>query len=160
MGYGQLHERVAGDARVRVLDRTNVRDLDAAAVGAPVDLVTADLSFISLRLVLDALFGCSRPGGSAGRLVKPQFEAGPRGRGPGPGHRARSRGVGDVLDDVTSAFEQRGATIMGVMVSPITGTDGNVEFLLHARVGGEVAVPDRQALVEAAVADAAQREQR
>ncbi len=61
VGYGQLHERVAGDPRVRVLDRTNVRHLGAAGVGEPIDLVTADLSFISLRLVVDAaLVGARR----------------------------------------------------------------------------------------------------
>ena len=136
VGYGQLHERVAGDPRVRVVDRTNVRDLDPAIVGEPVDLVTADLSFISLRLVLDALLGVLRPGGALVALVKPQFEAGRQ-------VVARGRGIvtdpdvwRTVLDEVTSACEARGATIMGVMASPITGTDGNVEFLLHARRAG------------------------
>ena len=57
VGYGQLHERVAGDARVQVLDRTNVRAIDVATIGGPVDVVTADLSFISLTVVLDALLG-------------------------------------------------------------------------------------------------------
>jgi 23S rRNA (cytidine1920-2'-O)/16S rRNA (cytidine1409-2'-O)-methyltransferase len=132
VGYGQLHERVAGDARVRVVDRTNVRALDIALVGEPVDLVTADLSFISLRLVLDALFGVLRPGGTLVALVKPQFEA-------GRAVVARGRGIvvdpgvwRTVLDEVVSACAARGATIMGVMASPITGTDGNVEFLIRA----------------------------
>jgi 23S rRNA (cytidine1920-2'-O)/16S rRNA (cytidine1409-2'-O)-methyltransferase len=154
VGYGQLHERVAGDARVRVLDRTNVRELDAATVGEPVDLVTADLSFISLRLVLDALFCVLRPGGSLVALVKPQFEAGRQ-------VVARGRGIvtdpdvwRSVLDDVTSACEHRGATIMGVMASPITGTDGNVEFLVHAILQAEAAGPERSILVDQAVAEA------
>ncbi len=154
VGYGQLHERVAGDPRVRVLDRTNVRDLDAATVGAPVDLVTADLSFISLRLVLDALFGVLRPGGSLVALVKPQFEAGRQ-------VVARGRGIvvdpevwRSVLDDVTSACEQRGATIMGVMASPITGTDGNVEFLVHAVLQADATGPERSLLVDQALAEA------
>ena len=76
VGYGQLHERVADDPRVVVLDRTNVRQLDPASIGEPVDLVVADLSFISLRLVLDALLGVLRPDGDLVTLVKPQFEAG------------------------------------------------------------------------------------
>ncbi|MGZ4705691.1 MAG: TlyA family RNA methyltransferase [Acidimicrobiales bacterium] len=154
VGYGQLHERVAGDARVRVLDRTNVRDLDPAMVGEPVDLVTADLSFISLRLVLDALFAALRPGGSLVALVKPQFEAGRQ-------VVARGRGIvtdpevwRTVLDEVTSACEARGATIMGVMASPITGTDGNVEFLVHARLEPGVAGPERSALIEGALVEA------
>jgi 23S rRNA (cytidine1920-2'-O)/16S rRNA (cytidine1409-2'-O)-methyltransferase len=153
VGYGQMHERVAGDPRVRVVDRTNVRHLDLATVGEPVDLVTADLSFISLGIVADALLAVLRPGGDVVALVKPQFEAGREAV-------ARGRGVvrdpavwAEVLDDVTSAFEERRATIMGLMVSPITGADGNVEFLLHARLG---AVPeaDRHALVAAALAAA------
>jgi len=157
VGYGQLHERVADDARTRVVDRTNVRDLELTTVGEPVDLVTADLSFISLRLVLDALFGVLRPGGSLVALVKPQFEAGRQ-------VVARGRGIvtdpdvwRSVLDEVTSACEQRGATIMGVMASPITGTDGNVEFLVHAQLAPELTPPDRSALVERAVAEAGPR---
>ena len=153
VGYGQLHERVADDERVRVLDRTNVRHLDVAAVGGPVDLVTADLSFISLGLVADALLSVLRPGGDLVVLVKPQFEAGRE-------TVARGRGIvrdpavwAGVLDEVTSAFEVRGAAIMGLMVSPITGADGNVEFLLHARVGGAAGLP-RQVLVADAVAAA------
>jgi 23S rRNA (cytidine1920-2'-O)/16S rRNA (cytidine1409-2'-O)-methyltransferase len=154
VGYGQLHERVGGDARVRVVDRTNVRDLDPALVGEPVDLVTADLSFISLRLVLDALFAVLRPGGSLVALVKPQFEAGRQ-------VVARGRGIvtepdvwRSVLEEVTSACEARGATIMGVMASPITGTDGNVEFLLHAVRPGLGAGADRHALIERALVEA------
>ena len=76
VGYGQLHERLSADRRVQVVDRTNVRDLDPALVGAPVDLVTADLSFISIRLVLDALFATLDADGQIVVLVKPQFEAG------------------------------------------------------------------------------------
>ena len=160
VGYGQLHERVADDSRVRVMDRTNVRHLDAVQVGEPIDLVTADLSFISLRLVVDALLSVLEGRGQVVSLVKPQFEAGREVVARGRGLVREPEVWAGVLADVTSAFEQEGAAIMGVMVSPITGADGNVEFLLHARVGGEVAVPDREALVEAAVAEAAQREQR
>ena len=156
VGYGQLHERVSGDPRVRVMDRTNVRHLDAAVVGEPIDLVTADLSFISLRLVVDALLSVLEGEGQVVSLVKPQFEAGRE-------IVARGRGLVDdpvvwaaVLDEVTSAFEARGAAIMGVMVSPITGAEGNVEFLLHARLGG-VPGSTRSDLVQAAVAEAVER---
>ena len=150
VGYGQLHERVASDPRVRVIDRTNVRSLDPTLVGDPLDLVTADLSFISLRLVLDALLGVLRADGQIVSLVKPQFEAGRE-------VVARGRGIvtdpevwREVLLAATSAFDDRGATIMGVMVSPITGTDGNVEFLVHARRGAAPA-GDRAGLVGLAV---------
>jgi len=133
VGYGQLHERVASDPRVVVLDRTNVRHLAAEQVGGPVDLVVADLSFISLRTVLPALLRMAEPAADLVVLVKPQFEA-------ARAEVDRGRGViGDpavwqrVLDDVIAAFAERGATIMGAMASPLTGSDGNVEFLLHAR---------------------------
>ncbi len=132
VGYGQMHERVAGDGRVEVFDRTNVRGLTADQIGGPADLVVADLSFISLRTVLASLIGLARPGADLVVLVKPQFEA-------DRDEASRGRGViadPDVwtraLDDVVAAFAERGATIMGVMPSPITGGRGNVEFLLHA----------------------------
>ena len=140
VGYGQLHERVAGDPRVHRLDRTNVRHLDAAALGGPVDLVVADLSFISLRTVLGPLLALCRPGADLVLLVKPQFEA--------PRHEAdRGRGVitdpavrQRALDDVIAAAVREGGIIMGTMTSPLTGTDGNVELLLHLRAP---AVPTR-----------------
>jgi 23S rRNA (cytidine1920-2'-O)/16S rRNA (cytidine1409-2'-O)-methyltransferase len=131
VGYGQLHERLRGDARVVVRERTNIRGLELAE---PVDLVVADLSFISLRLAAGALVG---PNAMAGAdvvlLVKPQFEAAKheadRGRGVIKDPSIRRR----VLDDVRSALSEQGAAMMEAMVSPLQGADGNVEFLAHAR---------------------------
>ena len=87
-------------------------------------------------------------------LVKPQFEAGRQ-------VVARGRGIvtdpevwRTVLDEVTSACQDRGATIMGVMASPITGTDGNVEFLIHAVLQAEATEPDRATSIDQAVAEA------
>jgi 23S rRNA (cytidine1920-2'-O)/16S rRNA (cytidine1409-2'-O)-methyltransferase len=156
VGHGQLHERVATDRRVRVLDRTNIRDLDPATVGEPVDLVTADLSFISLRLVLDRLLAVVAPEGDLVLLVKPQFEAGRQVVSKGRGIVSDPEVWREVLVSVMSATDDRGATIMGAMASPITGTDGNVEFLLHVRPHGDTApaAPDWSALVDAAVAEA------
>jgi 23S rRNA (cytidine1920-2'-O)/16S rRNA (cytidine1409-2'-O)-methyltransferase len=153
VGYGQLHERVAADPRVVVIDRTNVRAIDVALVGTPVDLVTADLSFISLRTVLDALLGVLRDDGEVVTLVKPQFEAGREAVAKGKGIVTDPAVWRVVLESVLSAFVERGAAIMGVMVSPITGTDGNVEFLAHARRGAMGAVPVDE-LIDAAVAAA------
>jgi 23S rRNA (cytidine1920-2'-O)/16S rRNA (cytidine1409-2'-O)-methyltransferase len=132
VGYGQLHERLRADRRVVVQERTNVRALDAAAIGGPVDIVVADLSFISLRTVAAALLACAAPGADLVLLVKPQFEAGRE-------EAARGKGVirdpevhARVLGEVGSALEGLGAAIMGSVQSPITGADGNVELLLHA----------------------------
>ena len=132
VGYGQLHERLRADERVEVRERVNVRSIDADAIGGVVDLVVADLSFISLRTVAPALLACAAPGAPLVLLVKPQFEAGraeaAKGRGVirDPAVRART------LEEVGSALEALGAAIMGNVESPITGADGNVELLLHA----------------------------
>jgi 23S rRNA (cytidine1920-2'-O)/16S rRNA (cytidine1409-2'-O)-methyltransferase len=133
VGYGQLHERLRADPRVEVRERTNVRTLDRSALAGGVDLVVADLSFISLRTVLPVLVPLVDPEGDLVLLVKPQFEA---------GRREASRGAGvvrdpevwrRVLEEVARAARDSGADRMGLMASPLTGADGNVEFLLHAR---------------------------
>jgi 23S rRNA (cytidine1920-2'-O)/16S rRNA (cytidine1409-2'-O)-methyltransferase len=133
VGYGQLHERLRADPRVEVRERVNVRALGAGDVTPPADVVVADLSFISLRTVTDALLACARPGADLVWLVKPQFEA---------GREEASRGRGVIRDPavqvgallaVASHLRERGATIMGAMVSPLRGADGNAELLLHAR---------------------------
>jgi len=152
VGYGQLHERLRRDSRVEVHERRNVRALEPGDLGEPFAVVVADLSFISLRTVLPNLVALAAPAAPLVTLVKPQFEAGrqeaSRGRGvirdPAIWHR--------VLEEVVRAYEGLGAAIMGAMVSPITGADGNVEFLLHARTSS---VPPRPPLDVAAVVDAA-----
>ena len=157
VGHGQLHPRLRADRRVAVHERTNVRNLTPEVVGGPVDLLSADLSFISLRTVLPALLALVRPGGDLVLLVKPQFEAGRQ-------EAARGRGViadpvvwRRVLEEVKGAMVEHGADIMGVMVSPLTGADGNVEFLLWARApGGDAAAPPVVDL-DAVVADAGSR---
>ena len=133
VGYGQLHERLRDDPRVEVRDRTNIRSLQPGDLGEPVDLVVADLSFISLRSVLPALLGLAREGAGLVFLVKPQFEA-------SRDEAARGQGVirdpavwRQVLTGIRDALAAHGAAIMGAMVSPIHGADGNVEFLVHAR---------------------------
>jgi 23S rRNA (cytidine1920-2'-O)/16S rRNA (cytidine1409-2'-O)-methyltransferase len=132
VGYGQLHERLRADPKVHVLERTNVRTLTPDVVDGPVDVVVADLSFISLKTVADALLACAAPGAPLVLLVKPQFEAGraeaSRGRGIIRDTDVRER----TLAEVCAALERGGARIMGTMTSPITGADGNVEFFLHA----------------------------
>jgi len=154
VGYGQLHERVRRDPRVDVRERTNVRDLTADALGPAADLVVADLSFISLRTVLPALLPLARAEADLVLLVKPQFEAGRQ-------EAARGKGVISdpdiwrrVLEEVCGALIDLGAAIMGVMASPLTGADGNVEFLLHARTATARPSAPTEALVEAALTEA------
>jgi 23S rRNA (cytidine1920-2'-O)/16S rRNA (cytidine1409-2'-O)-methyltransferase len=129
VGFGQLHERLCADPRVRNRERCNIRSLVPDDIGGPVDVTVADLSFISLRTVLPALLAVTDPAGTIVLLVKPQFEAGRQ-------EASRNRGVirdpavwRRVLEEVRSAVTSGGATMMGAMVSPLRGADGNVEFL-------------------------------
>ncbi len=163
VGYGQLHERLRSDARVRNVERTNVRGLDGDDVGAPFDVVVADLSFISLDKVLDDLLALCCPGAPLVLLVKPQFEA-------GHAEAAKERGVirdpaiwTRVLQEVITALHARGAVIMGCMASPVLGSEGNVEFLVAARApaaNGTAPAPPVPVDVDAAVAEAIDRQSR
>jgi 23S rRNA (cytidine1920-2'-O)/16S rRNA (cytidine1409-2'-O)-methyltransferase len=141
VGHGQLHPRLRGDDRVVVMERTNVRSLTPEAIGGPVDLVVADLSFISLRTVAAALLGVCRPSADLVLLVKPQFEAGraeaSRGRGVIRDDAVRSR----ARDDVGDVLVDGRATIMGWMESPLRGADGNAEYFLHALAPPEGRAP-------------------
>jgi 23S rRNA (cytidine1920-2'-O)/16S rRNA (cytidine1409-2'-O)-methyltransferase len=131
VGYGQLHERLRSDTRVDVRERVNIREL---VLTEPVDLVVADLSFISLRTVAPARVGANAaPGADVVVLVKPQFEAGRREADKGRGIISDPAVWRRVLGEVRSALSEQGATMMDVMVSPLTGADGNVEFLAHVR---------------------------
>jgi 23S rRNA (cytidine1920-2'-O)/16S rRNA (cytidine1409-2'-O)-methyltransferase len=132
VGHGQLHERLRSDRRVINLERTNIRHIDVDTIDGTVDLVVGDLSFISLRLVIEPLASVCEPGASMVLLVKPQFEA-------GRAEVSRGRGVitdpavwGRVRDEVESALIDVGCSVRGWTESPITGADGNHEFLVWA----------------------------
>ena len=134
VGYGQLAWSLRSDERVVVHDRTNIRELTAETIGGPVDLVVGDLSFISLRLVLEALTGVTRPDGDLVLMVKPQFEVGKDRLGKGgvvrePAHRAAA------VTDVAAAAAERGWGAVGVATSPLPGPAGNVEYFLWLRHG-------------------------
>jgi 23S rRNA (cytidine1920-2'-O)/16S rRNA (cytidine1409-2'-O)-methyltransferase len=135
VGYGQLHERLRADARVEVRERTNVRGITPAELGEQVDVVVADLSFISLRTVASALVGAAAPGGDLVLLVKPQFEAGRVEAARGKGVITDAAVWRRVLGEIAAAMTEAGAAMMSAMVSPLLGADGNVEFLVHAVVG-------------------------
>jgi 23S rRNA (cytidine1920-2'-O)/16S rRNA (cytidine1409-2'-O)-methyltransferase len=148
VGYGQLAWSIRQDPRVTVMERTNVRELEPGALSFRPDLVTADLSFISLRLAVPALRRVAAPAAEFVVLVKPQFEAGQADVGSGgvvrdPSVWARAlRGVAD-------AFREAGVGPVAVMASPLLGPAGNVEFLLHAVDGAKETVRGED--VEAAV---------
>ncbi len=136
VGRGQLHDRLRRDPRVTVMERTNIRGATLDTLGAdPFGIVVADLSFISLRTVAPVLFGLTRPGAPLVVLVKPQFEAGRREATRGKGVIRDPQVWKEALDSVMGAFRSAGATMMGVMVSPLRGADGNVEFFAHLVAG-------------------------
>ncbi|HZY04105.1 MAG TPA: TlyA family RNA methyltransferase [Anaeromyxobacteraceae bacterium] len=132
VGYGQLHARLRADPRVVVRERENARFLTAERLGEHVDLVTADLSFISLRLVLPAVKDLLRPGGEAVLLVKPQFEVGKGevGKGGVVRDEARRRVA---LESVEGAALGLGFQVLGHVESPLPGPAGNREWLLALR---------------------------
>jgi 23S rRNA (cytidine1920-2'-O)/16S rRNA (cytidine1409-2'-O)-methyltransferase len=151
VGHSQFHERLRADPRVHNMERTNVRTLTAEAIGGPVEVLVGDLSFISLRTVLPALLGLVVPGAPLVLLVKPQFEAGRQEVAKGRGIVRDPATWRRVLGDVVAAAAEAGAAMMGSMASPITGADGNHEFLLHLQAGGPSGAPD---VVEHALDDA------
>lgn len=137
VGYGQLIWRLQNDERVHVVDRTNVRHLDPETIGGAVDLIVADLSFISLSLVLPALRACLREGGDLVPMVKPQFEVGKDRVGSGGVVRdpeLRATAVADVADEAAAL----GLTTRGVVASPLPGPSGNVEYFLWLTTSGNV----------------------
>ncbi len=148
VGYGQLAWSLRQDDRVLVHDRTNVRDLTSDTVGGPVDLVVADLSFISLRLVLPALAGVCRPDGDLVCMVKPQFEVGRERLGRGGVVRDPLLRAGAVVEVAGAAYDLGWGT-RAVTASPLPGPAGNVEYFCWLR--RDAPAPEPEA-VHAAVA--------
>ena len=134
VGYGQLAWSLRTDERVTVLDRVNVRSLDPALVAPPPEVVVADLSFISLSLVLPALAACAAPDADFALMVKPQFEVGKGRVGAGGVVRSaddRAAAVRAVCDTAWSL----GLGVRGVTASPLQGPSGNVEYFVWFRRG-------------------------
>lgn len=137
-GHGQLHPRIRADGRVTVLERTNARHLpeEHPELVGSAEVVVADVSFISLTVLVPALLACAAgPGSDLVLLVKPQFEVGraevSRGRGVVRDPAARSQALGRVAGTLTA----HGARVVGATASPILGPAGNAEFFLHATAG-------------------------
>ena len=130
VNYGQLAWKIRQDARVAVFERTNIKDADPAALGAPFDLIVIDVSFIGLAALAPLFPRFSRPGTIFIGLVKPQFES---------AHDETDRGVVRdeavrlrTVEEVKVALAAAGFAATGVVESPITGPEGNVEYLVRA----------------------------
>jgi 23S rRNA (cytidine1920-2'-O)/16S rRNA (cytidine1409-2'-O)-methyltransferase len=134
VGYGQLAWGLRQDERVTVLDRTNIRHLTGDMVGEAIDLVVADLSFISLTLVLPALAAVSKPEADFVLMVKPQFEVGREKLGAGGVVRDPALRKAAVIEVAESAYDV-GLGTLGISASPLPGPAGNVEYFLWLRRG-------------------------
>lgn len=138
VGYGQLAWSLRSDERVTVFERTNIRHADPVELGAPFDVVVIDVSFISLRVVMEALLALLGESGDLVALVKPQFEAG-KGR---VGKRGVVRDLEvhvDVLAAAVETVQSVGLVLRGLTFSPIKGPEGNIEFWMWAARTGEPA---------------------
>ncbi len=139
VGYGQLAWSLQNDPRVQVIDRTNIKDLKLTDIGEPVDLIVADLSFISLRSVLSALRKLAKVDGDFLLMVKPQFEVGKERIGAGgvvrdPGLRF------EAVKSVAEGAFQLGLGVRGVVASSLPGPSGNVEYFLWLKAGAPALV--------------------
>jgi 23S rRNA (cytidine1920-2'-O)/16S rRNA (cytidine1409-2'-O)-methyltransferase len=131
VGTNQLAWKLRSDPRVIVHEQTNARDLTSDIVPESIDIVVCDASFIGLAKVLDAALDLVQPGGKLVALVKPQFEAGRE--EVGKGGVVRDEAVRQrVCDDAADWVSSKGWKVLGIERSPITGPEGNVEFLLGA----------------------------
>jgi 23S rRNA (cytidine1920-2'-O)/16S rRNA (cytidine1409-2'-O)-methyltransferase len=130
VGHGQLVERVSSDPRVVVLERTDARSITPELIGTPIDLVVCDVSFISIRKAIPPALALVKPGGQFLGLVKPQFEVGP-GKVGGGGVVRDATLLDHVSRDLVAWLDAMPPwKCNGIMDSPVTGGDGNREFLL------------------------------
>jgi len=135
VGTNQLAWKLRQDPRVVVHEQTNARNLDAIIIPEPVDIVVCDASFIGLAKVLEAPLKLAKPGASLVALIKPQFEAGRDEVGKG-GVVHDSAVHERVCTEAKAWVESQRWTVVGITESPITGPEGNVEFLLGAKKNG------------------------
>lgn len=135
VGHGQLDWKLREDVRVVVMERTNARDLDAAKIPEPVQLIVSDVSFIGLEVALPAALALAAPGGKLIALIKPQFEVG---KGEvGKGGIVRDPALHEKVCTRIEAWlgGLPGWRVLGLTESPISGADGNKEFLIAAERG-------------------------
>lgn len=145
VGYGQLAWRLRQDERVVVMERVNVRELTAADLPHRPDLIVADLSFISLRVVLPALTAICEPDADLVLMVKPQFEVGKERLGRGGVVREVDLRA-EAVTEVAEAAASLGFGTAGVCASPLPGPSGNVEFFLRLQRGAPV--PDGEQVLD------------
>lgn len=140
VGYGQLDWRLRTDSRVRIYDRTNIRHVTTDVIGGPVDVVVADLSFISLTVVLPALASVCAQEGDMVLMVKPQFEVGKERLGKGGVVRESQLHTQAILTVCEAAYDLGWGT-RGIEASPLPGPSGNIEFFCWLNSGASAPDP-------------------
>lgn len=153
VGYGQLAWSLRQDPRVVVMERTNIRNVKPEDLPALADLITIDVSFISLEKIHEAVVGLLKPYGEIIALIKPQFEAGRE--------RVGKKGVvkdpevhRDVLKSLWEFYEANGMFIKGLTYSPIKGPEGNIEFLMYLTRFNSGALKDKDEVIDRIVKEA------
>jgi 23S rRNA (cytidine1920-2'-O)/16S rRNA (cytidine1409-2'-O)-methyltransferase len=131
VGYGQLDWKLRQDPRVVVKEKLNARYIKPGDVGEPADIVTIDVSFISLTMIIPPALALLKPGGVLVALIKPQFEVGKGEVGKGGIVRDEAKHR-EAVDKIREFVERLGMGVLGVIPSPIEGADGNKEFLIAA----------------------------
>ena len=153
VGRAQMHERLAEDRRVILYERTDIRDVDPNAIGAPFDLVTADVSFISLTSVMACLADLAVPRAPVVVLVKPQFEVGRQEASRGRGVIREPKQWQAALDRVLTAATEFGIPAQEAAPSVLKGAQGNTEFFLHLERGGAAPSVDSAQVVAQSVTE-------
>ena len=132
VGHGQMADTLRDDPRVVMMEKTNARDITSFTITESVDGIVCDVSFISITLALPPAMALVQPGGWAIALIKPQFEVG-KGK-VGKGGIVRDQALhSETCDKIDAWFTTKGWRVLGIMPSPITGSDGNQEFLIAAQ---------------------------
>ncbi len=149
VGYGQLAWSLQSDDRVIVMDRTNIRNVKVDNLEGQVDFITADVSFISLKIVLPVIDELLKENGSGVILIKPQFEASKDEVGEKGIVREKATHV-EVLKNIVCEIEENNFYIKNMTYSPITGATGNIEFLAEIIKTGQVNSFDIESLVDEA----------
>lgn len=131
VGYGQMAWKLRQDPRVVLIERTNIREIDPSLIPDPVDIAVIDVSFISLEKVIPHVMKLLSHTGRIVALVKPQFEVGRKQVGKGGIVRDESARQ-SAVERIVEFVRKQGLEVKGVMQSPITGQDGNIEYLIYA----------------------------
>jgi len=131
VGYGQMAWKLRQDSRVVTIERTNIREIDPSLLPNPIDIAVADVSFISLEKVIPSILKFLKPNAEIIALIKPQFEVGKEKVGKGGIVRDEAART-DAVSRIVAFVRDQGFDVKGVIPSPITGQDGNVEYLIYA----------------------------